>query len=169
VGKAIEQVRGRPVKLRAVSFPPEMASGVWIDRTNHDLIGFEENTDPEHQLVIIGHEVWHMFSGHCGALTTHGPTALRAVEDRAARVRDLVAVIADGDSPELPPAQQMDVGLHVALRANDAVAVQHEEEAEFFGVRFATGVQAALSEAQSLANPEHLAGRIQVSMAHRFR
>ncbi|MET9078228.1 hypothetical protein ABZX95_40245 [Streptomyces sp. NPDC004232] len=170
VGKAIEQVRGRRVRLRAVAFPPEIASGLWIDRASHDVIAYEQNTDLDHQLVIIGHEVWHMFEGHCGSLTAHGPAASRAVDERApGSVRDVVAAICEADPADLLPAEQMDLGLHVALRADDPSAVHHEEEAEFFGYRFATGVREALAEARSLADPEHLAGRIQVSMVHRIR
>jgi hypothetical protein len=64
MGQALGRVRGRPVKLRAAAFPPMTASGSWVDGTSHDLIVYEENTDPEHQLVIIGHETWHMFQGN---------------------------------------------------------------------------------------------------------
>ncbi|MEV5316524.1 hypothetical protein AB0K92_02405 [Streptomyces sp. NPDC052687] len=95
--RALSDVRGRPVHLRQAVFPPFTASGVWVDRTDHDLIVYEENTDPEHQLVIIGHEAWHMFQGHghTGSGTgdgagngdgDHGPAAPRAPRaSRAAR------------------------------------------------------------------------------------
>jgi hypothetical protein len=170
IRRAVEQVRGRPVRMHPVAFPPEIASGLWIDRTTHDVIAYERQTDLEHQLVIIGHEVWHMFEGHCGSLTAHGPAASRAAEERVlGGVRHVVAAICEADPAELPLADQMDLGLHVALRADDPSAVRHEEEAEYFGYRFATGVREAMAEARSLADPELLAGRIQVSMVHRIR
>ncbi|GGW60283.1 hypothetical protein GCM10010503_41960 [Streptomyces lucensis JCM 4490] len=170
VGRAVEQVRGRPVRLHAVAFPPEIASGLWIDRASHDVIAYEENTDLDHQLVIIGHEVWHMFEGHCGSLTGHGPAASRAGEGQMpGALRTVVASICDADPAGPPSVEQTDTGLHVALRADDPDVVRHEEEAEFFGYRFATGMKEALAEARSLADPELLADRIRVSMVHRFR
>jgi hypothetical protein len=167
VGRALSGVRGRPVRLRKVAFPPATASGLWIDRTSHDVIAYEENTDPEHQLVIIGHEAWHMFQGHCGSHMAHGSTALRAVgEESAATIRELVAVVSD--AADLPPTGQMDAALHVAARAN-ASALHEEVDAEHFGVRFATDLQTALAEARYPADPKALAGRIQATMAHRIR
>jgi hypothetical protein len=62
----------------------------------------------------------------------------------------------------------MDAALHFAARA-DARQVDEEIEAERFGFRFATDVRAAVDEARSSPDPHALAGRIQASMAHRFR
>ncbi|WP_405623547.1 toxin-antitoxin system, toxin component [Streptomyces sp. NBC_00076] len=167
IGQALTQGRGRPVRLRTAAFPPGIASGLWVDRTSHDLIAYEENTDPEHQLVIIGHEAWHMFQGHCSSTTAHGPTASRAQEPQTAgALLKLAAVLSEADDTELPPATRTDAGLHFAARA-DAHQVDEELEAELFGFRFATDVQAALAQARTLADPHYLAGRIQVSMAHR--
>jgi hypothetical protein len=169
VGRAVAQVRGRPVRLHAVAFPPELASGLWIDRAGQDVIAYERNTDLDHQLVIIGHEVWHMFEGHCGSPTAHGPAASRALGDALPdALRELVAgICADGSAGT--PEERMDLGFHIALRADDPAVVRQEEEAEFFGYRFATGVREALAEARSLADPERLEGRIRVSLVHRIR
>ncbi|MBN0043357.1 hypothetical protein JS756_04440 [Streptomyces actuosus] len=94
LGEALSRVRGRPVRLRAAAFPPLTASGLWVDRVDHDLIVYEENTEPEHQLVIIGHEAWHMFQGHCGGVTHHGPVASRASGGEASTVlADVVASV----------------------------------------------------------------------------
>jgi hypothetical protein len=169
MGRALSDVRGRPVRLRKAPFPPATASGLWVDRTGHDLIVYEENTDPEHQLVIIGHEAWHMFQGHCGDPTHHGPAASRAAGGQpATALAELVAVISEAVDTELPPAGRMDAALHFAARA-DTREVAEEVEAERFGFRFATDVRAALDEVRSSADPQALAGRIQASMAHRFR
>lgn len=167
LGQALTHVRGRPVRLRRTAFPPGIASGLWIDRTSHDLIVYEENTDPEHQLVIIGHEAWHMFQGQCSA-GAHGAFASRARETAAAgALAEFVAVVSEVDDIELPPNARTDAALHFAARA-DVHTVEWEREAELFGFRFATDVQAALAQAPSLADPHHLADRIQVSMAHPF-
>ncbi|MFJ2007845.1 hypothetical protein [Streptomyces chartreusis] len=139
-----------------------------MDRTNHDLIVFEENTDPEHQIVIIGHEAWHMFQGH-GSHGAHGPNASRAASgDTAAELTHFVAAIAQATRADVSPDQATDVGLHFAART-DAHQAQEELEAEHFGLRFATDIQAALEEVQAAGDPRNLTGRIQASMAHRFR
>ncbi|MEV5546495.1 hypothetical protein AB0L35_10215 [Streptomyces sp. NPDC052309] len=147
-----------------------MASGLWVDRTSHDLIAYEENTDPEHQLVIIGHEAWHMFQGHCGSATAHGPAASRAAEDNdmTGALAELVAAVSRADDMSLPPTAPMDAALHFAARS-DARQIQEELDAERFGFRFATDVQAALTEARTSGDTHNLAGRIQASMAHRVR
>ncbi|MEU5191763.1 hypothetical protein AB0G83_32190 [Streptomyces klenkii] len=169
VGKAVEQVRGRPVRLHAVAFPPDVASGLWVNRATHDIIAYEMHTDLEHQLVIIGHEVWHMFEGHCGSLTAHGAAASRALDKRtASAVQELMASIPDINSTDISQSDQMDISLHVALRA-DTIAIRQEEEAELFGIRFATHMQAALDEARLPADLGDLAGRIRASMTHRIR
>ncbi|MEU9802647.1 toxin-antitoxin system, toxin component [Streptomyces sp. NPDC051000] len=169
IGQALSRVRGRPVRLRSAAFPPATASGLWVDRISHDLIAYEENTDREHQLVIIGHEAWHMFQGHCGSVTHHGPGASRAgVNEETVALAKLMNVISDVVNADLLPAGRMDAALHVATRT-DTRQVEEEVDAERFGFRFATDVQAVLEEARSSADPQDLAGRIQASMAHRFR
>lgn len=168
LGQALSEVRGRPVRLRKEVFPPETASGLWIDADDFDLIVIEKNTDPDHQLVILGHESWHMFAGHCGAATAHGPAAARALgQSTAAALQDLVARAVQSAAVDLPPTDRMDASLHIAALRSDSV-VHEETEAEIFGVRFATVMQAALEEARTAAGLEGIAGRIQVSMAHRW-
>ncbi|MEU2284274.1 toxin-antitoxin system, toxin component [Streptomyces sp. NPDC013178] len=144
------------------------ASGLWVDRTTHDLIVYEENTDPEHQLVIIGHEAWHMFQGHSGSSTHHGSVASRAArENVTAALAELAAAICEADEPRPVLAEGMDAALHFAART-DTRAADEERDAEHFGFRFATDVQTALQESSLPAGPHDLAGRIQASMAHRF-
>ncbi|MGV9248704.1 hypothetical protein [Streptomyces sp. NPDC003710] len=139
-----------------------------MDRASHDLIAYEENTDPEHQLVIIGHEAWHMFQGHCSTGTDHGAAASRAGNHEVAgTLTQLVARIAAATDTDLPPDTRMDFALHFAARTG-AREVREEVEAEHFGFRFATDVQTALADARAPVDPQNLAGRIQVSMAHRF-
>jgi hypothetical protein len=167
IGEALSRERGRPVRLRRAAFPPVTASGLWVDRTTHDLIVYEENTDPEHQLVIIGHEAWHMFHGH-GSSTHHGSVASRASgENVAAALAELAAAISEADEPHPALAEGTDAALHFAART-DTRAADEELDAEHFGFRFATDVRAALQETRLPAGPHDLAGRLQASMAHRF-
>ncbi|MFF9091292.1 toxin-antitoxin system, toxin component [Streptomyces sp. NPDC014991] len=169
IGHALSQVRGRPVRLRKTAFPPMTASGLWVNRTSHDLIVYEENTRPEHQLVIIGHEAWHMFQGHCGDAIAHGHVASRAGDNEATdALAELAALFSDTADTEASDIGPMDSALHFAART-DARPLDEEVEAERFGFWFATDVQAAVDEARSSADPRELPGRIQISMAHRFR
>lgn len=61
---------GRPVDFRFAAFPPDTASGLWLQLEARDLIVVEERTRPEHQLVIACHELWHVDEGTCDG---HGP------------------------------------------------------------------------------------------------
>ncbi|MER8009706.1 toxin-antitoxin system, toxin component [Streptomyces sp. NPDC094149] len=169
VGNALSRVRGRPVRVRRAAFPPATASGVWIDRSSHDLIVYEENTDPEHQLVIIGHEAWHMFQGHGRDSRAPNGAASRAADPEAARALEaFITALSEATDTDLTPLQNMDIGLHFAART-DECDVHEELEAERFGFRFATDVRLALDEARAAGDPRHLTGRIEATMAHRFR
>ncbi|MEU9300021.1 toxin-antitoxin system, toxin component [Streptomyces sp. NPDC048269] len=61
---------GRKIDLRFVPFPPDTASGLWLEMDDRDLLVIEERTRPEHQLVIASHELWHVDEGTCDS---HGP------------------------------------------------------------------------------------------------
>ncbi|MFC9931863.1 ImmA/IrrE family metallo-endopeptidase [Streptomyces sp. NPDC127190] len=63
-----ERRGGRPVTLITRAFPENMAdtTGLWLDVQDADVIVIEENLSPDHQLVVLGHELWHMHAGHCG-------------------------------------------------------------------------------------------------------
>ncbi|MEU7556493.1 toxin-antitoxin system, toxin component [Streptomyces sp. NPDC044571] len=60
----------RPVTFRFAGFPPDTASGLWLQMADRDLLVIEEHTRPEHQLVIACHELWHVEEGACDR---HGP------------------------------------------------------------------------------------------------
>ncbi|MEU9039033.1 toxin-antitoxin system, toxin component [Streptomyces sp. NPDC048352] len=70
---------GRRVDFRFAPFPPETASGLWLQLEDRDLVVVEARTRPEHQLVIAGHELWHVAEGSCGG---HGPGPGMAVAAR---------------------------------------------------------------------------------------
>ncbi|MEU0006863.1 toxin-antitoxin system, toxin component [Streptomyces sp. NPDC006314] len=102
--EAMSGRRGRPVLFRTAVFPPGTASGLWLDLADRDLVVVEERTAWEHQLVILGHELWHLQAGHHGhrvdgvGVATRllgddtGGAALRAAGHRgAARTRFDVA------------------------------------------------------------------------------
>lgn len=57
---------GRPVKLRFERFPDGIGvTGLWMEFPDFDLVIVEERAETVQQLVILGHELWHMHAGHC--------------------------------------------------------------------------------------------------------
>lgn len=67
---------GRPIVLRFERFPTELTtSGLWLNMEEYDIVVVEKYTTADHQLVILGHELWHMNAGHC---TEHGRGAAAA-------------------------------------------------------------------------------------------
>ncbi|MFI2758612.1 toxin-antitoxin system, toxin component [Streptomyces echinatus] len=73
--------RGRPVRFRTAVFPPGTASGLWLGLTDRDVVVVEERTAPDHQLVILGHELWHMHADHCGLRLEGADAATRLLPD----------------------------------------------------------------------------------------
>jgi hypothetical protein len=56
---------GRPVELRFERFPDELeVTGLWVEFNDFDLVIVEERAEAVQQLVILGHELWHMHAGH---------------------------------------------------------------------------------------------------------
>ncbi|QKZ24944.1 toxin-antitoxin system, toxin component [Streptomyces chartreusis] len=57
---------GRPIVLVERAFPKEAGdtTGLWMETDDQDIIVLEENLEPDHQLVVLGHELWHMQAGH---------------------------------------------------------------------------------------------------------
>jgi hypothetical protein len=142
---AMSRRRGRPVHFRTAAFPPGTASGLWLDMADQDLVVIEERTAPDHQLVILGHELWHMKAGHCSHHVDGAAVAARLLSDEA----DLRATV-----------------LKVAARSRFDLA--EEEEAESFGLLLASKCRTWLA-GSSLRGPvqrDHLAGRIEASLGY---
>ncbi|WP_405573953.1 hypothetical protein [Streptomyces sp. NBC_01167] len=139
--------RGRPVIHRLVDFPPETASGLYLDMVDRDIICIQANTRPFHQLVIFGHEVWHMMAGH-GSHTGHGEGGTSV----AARL------VTDGT----------DIGATVQnLAARTDFRQAEETEAETFGLELGTHLRGWLEGTAAAAPRSELAERIQQSLGRR--
>ncbi|MFB9518154.1 hypothetical protein [Streptomyces purpureus] len=138
--------RGRPVQYRMACFPPATASGLWLDMADQDLVVIEERTAPDHQLVILGHELWHMNAGHCSHHVDGAAVASRVLSDDA----DLTAAVRQ-----------------VAARTQFDQA--EENEAESFGLMLASKCRAWLtgSTLRGPARENGLAGRIEASLGYR--
>ncbi|MFF7448970.1 MULTISPECIES: toxin-antitoxin system, toxin component [unclassified Streptomyces] len=137
--------RGRPVHFRTAAFPPGTASGLWLDMADQDLVVVEERTAPGHQLVILGHELWHMQAGHCSHHVEGAAVAARLLSDDA----DLRAAV-----------------LKVAARTRFDEA--EEKEAERFGLLLASRCTTWLdgSPVRGPVRRDRLAGRIEASLGY---
>ncbi|CAL9376593.1 toxin-antitoxin system, toxin component [Streptomyces sp. Tu 3180] len=145
---AMSRRRGRPVQFRTAAFPPGTASGLWLDMADRDLVVVEERTAPDHQLVILGHELWHMKAGHCGRHVRGAEVATRLLGE-------------DTDEEALRATV-----LRVAARTRFDLA--DEKEAEAFGLLLASKCRTWLA-GSSLRGPvqrDHLAGRIEASLGY---
>lgn len=136
--------RGRPVVYRLVEFPPQTASGLYLDMVDRDIICIEKNTSPWHQLLIFGHESWHMVAGHCGQHEAGAAVAARLLTD----------------DDDLSPALQ-----NVAARTDFRQA--EETAAELFGLELAARLRGWVEGADSPAPRSELAQRLQSSLGHR--
>ncbi len=138
--------RGRPVRYRVATFPPGTASGLWLDMTDQDLVVIEERTAPDHQLVILGHELWHMKAGHCTHHVDGAAVAARLLSDEA----DLQATVRK-----------------VAARTRFDQA--EENEAESFGLLLGSKCRFWLAgpPGRSTLSRDGIAGRIEASLGYR--
>ncbi|WP_371580560.1 toxin-antitoxin system, toxin component [Streptomyces sp. NBC_01314] len=173
---------GRPVKLRFERFPDGIGvTGLWMEFPDFDLVIVEERAETVQQLVILGHELWHMHAGHChhhlpdsdaAALARSGGTGERGEqgesgasgasgEQRTAALSPL--------SPELSAALGQG-GTPIAARNGSHES--DEQEAEDFGHRLATAFRSWVDTGQGgpadPADPADPVGQaIQASLGYR--
>ncbi|MFF5493438.1 toxin-antitoxin system, toxin component [Streptomyces aquilus] len=143
--EAMSRRRGRPVHFRTSAFPVGTASGLWLDMADQDLVVVEERTAPDHQLVILGHELWHMQAGHSSHHVEGAAVAARMLSDDG----DLRAAV-----------------LKVAARSR--FDQEDEKEAERFGLLLASKCRTWL-DGSSVRGPvqrDRLAGRIEASLGY---
>ncbi|MFE9448397.1 toxin-antitoxin system, toxin component [Streptomyces sp. NPDC006739] len=140
--------RGRPVHFRTAVFPPDTASGLWLDMTDRDLVVVEERTAPDHQLVILGHELWHMQADHSGHHVDGVGVATRLLQD-------------DTDQDALQAT------VHRAA-ARTRFDLTEEREAETFGLLLASKCRTRLagSALRGPARRDDVAGRIEASLGY---
>ncbi|MEU5476813.1 hypothetical protein [Streptomyces mirabilis] len=135
--------RGRDVILRREVFPPQTATGLWMELETHDIIAIDRRAADWHQLVIAGHEIWHMLEGDCGA----------HAGDQAMAARLL------GEGADLEPA------VATALAARTNFHQEAEQDAERFGLLLFSRLGPWLA---GTANPASgIAERIGASLGHR--
>ncbi|ELS52969.1 hypothetical protein [Streptomyces viridochromogenes] len=105
---------GRPVELRFERFPDEIeVTGLWVEFQDFDLVIVEERAEAMQQLVILGHELWHLHAGH-GHHHTAGTAAAHALAGRPAWNDIALAVAARDGSRERDEAEADDFGHRLA-------------------------------------------------------
>ncbi|MEU9238449.1 toxin-antitoxin system, toxin component family protein [Streptomyces sp. NPDC048385] len=107
---------GRPVELRFERFPDEIeVTGLWVEFLDFDLVIVEERAEAVQQLVILGHELWHMHARH----THHHAAAANAFAGRPGWDSVALTVAARNGSREADEAEADDFGhrLAAALRS----------------------------------------------------
>ncbi|MFI5868104.1 toxin-antitoxin system, toxin component [Streptomyces sp. NPDC051546] len=125
------------------TFPPDTVSGLWIDMGDFDVIAVEAQTSALHQLVILGHELWHRKEGRCGH---HGSAA-----GVAAAARML------GERWNLDEAVT-----RVAARTDGGI--EEERRAERFGHMLAMKFRTHLDGSQRAMAADGVAGLIWTSL-----
>ncbi|MGW2561589.1 toxin-antitoxin system, toxin component [Streptomyces sp. NPDC001514] len=140
---------GREVRLMLEPFPPGTVSGLWLDLGDHEVVAVEKNTLPVHQMVILGHELWHRKEARLGrpggardgSATAGGAAAARMLGDRW-RISDAVAYVA----------------------ARTDYDLEEERRAERFGRLLAAKFLPFLLGTRSSTPPDALGGRIWASL-----
>ncbi|MEY9991063.1 hypothetical protein ABIE67_003095 [Streptomyces sp. V4I8] len=135
---------GRPVELRFERFPDEIeVTGLWVEFQDFDLVIVEERAEAVQQLVILGHELWHLHAGH-GHHHTDGTAAAHALAGT--------------------PGWK-DIALTVAAR--NGSRERDESEADDFGHRLAAAFRPLLSGADG--TDDALLDPVQRSLGYRGR
>ncbi|MFF3408978.1 toxin-antitoxin system, toxin component [Streptomyces sp. NPDC002742] len=147
---------GRPVQLRFERFPDEIeVTGLWMEFNDFDLVVVEERADTVQQLVILGHELWHMKEGHRDH-HVDGVTAVAraALSDRSA-----------SRGPGAPGPFRQEVARAVAARNGSRQA--DEAQAEAFGLHLASVFRSWVTGPGDSAPVDPVSRAIESSLGHR--
>ncbi|MEU8588718.1 toxin-antitoxin system, toxin component [Streptomyces sp. NPDC048664] len=134
----LTELRGREVALMRAGFPLGTVSGLWLDLEDRDVIAVrDDTTNSEHEHVILGHEIWHMFEGHCGTPGAGGRASARSDAARAEVVEEVVAQVLGSRAQGLDARDAQRLGYAARTRFDH----RHEAEAEMFGLRLGTDLR----------------------------
>ncbi|WP_405885530.1 toxin-antitoxin system, toxin component family protein [Streptomyces sp. NBC_01384] len=107
----------RPIQLRFERFPDEIeVTGLWMEFHDFDLVIVEERAATVQQLVILGHELWHMMAGHSHSHhhVAGAAVAARALSDDPGWQEIALTVAARNGSHDADEAEAEDFGLYLA-------------------------------------------------------
>ncbi len=118
-----ERRGGRRVDLRFERFPDGIeVTGLWLEFQDFDLVIVEERAEAVQQLVILGHELWHMHAGHCGHHLTAATAAARALAGETGRREHALAMAARNGSHAADEREAEDFGHRLAADLRTWVA-----------------------------------------------
>ncbi|MET9898154.1 toxin-antitoxin system, toxin component family protein [Streptomyces sp. NPDC006446] len=147
---------GRPVQLRFERFPDEIeVTGLWMEFQDFDLVIVEERAETVQQLVILGHELWHMREGHRDHHVDGAAAVARAALSDRSDLRDSGA----------RAAFRQEVALTVAARNGSRQA--DEAQAEAFGLHLASVFRSWLAGPGGTAPVDPVSHAIQTSLGYR--
>ncbi|MDX3580400.1 toxin-antitoxin system, toxin component [Streptomyces europaeiscabiei] len=176
---------GRPVKLRFERFPDGIGvTGLWMEFPDFDLVIVEERAETVQQLVILGHELWHMHAGHCHRHLPGPDAATLARSDEAGEPGEPNGSGEPGRSYESgdrrasapsPLSPELSAALGqggTPIAARNGSHESDEQEAEDFGHRLATVFRSWVDTGQGgsadPADPADPVGQaIQASLGYR--
>ncbi|KRD00805.1 toxin-antitoxin system, toxin component family protein [Streptomyces sp. Root264] len=108
---------GRPVEVRFERFPDEIdVTGLWVEFQDFDLVIVEERAEAVQQLVILGHELWHLHAGHRHHHHGLGTVAAGVLAGRSGWESAALAFAARNGSREDDEAEADDFGHRLAAR-----------------------------------------------------
>lgn len=148
---------GRPVQLRFERFPDEIeVTGLWMEFSDFDLVVVEERAETVQQLVILGHELWHMKEGHRDH-HVDGATAVAraALSDRSHRHEPGPRAV-----PFRPEVAR-------AVAARDGSRQADEARAEAFGLQLASVFRSWVTGPGDSAPADPVSRAIEASLGYR--
>ncbi|MGW0971038.1 toxin-antitoxin system, toxin component [Streptomyces sp. NPDC002516] len=147
---------GRPVRLRFERFPDEIeVTGLWMEFGDFDLVVVEERAETVQQLVILGHELWHMREGHRDHHADGATAVARAALSDRSGWRD--------PGPRAPLRQE--VARSVAAR--DGSRQADEARAEAFGLQLASVFRSWVTGPEGGAAVDPVGRAIEASLGYR--
>jgi hypothetical protein len=148
---------GRPVQLRFERFPDEIeVTGLWMEFGDFDLVVVEERAETVQQLVILGHELWHMKEGH----RDHPVDGARAVARAALSDRS-------GWHDSGPRATPFRQEVARAVAARDGSRQADEARAEAFGLQLASVFRTWVTGPGDSAPVDPVGRAIETSLGYR--
>ncbi|MEU9139668.1 toxin-antitoxin system, toxin component [Streptomyces sp. NPDC048404] len=148
---------GRPVQLRFERFPDEIeVTGLWMEFGDFDLVVVEERAETVQQLVILGHELWHMKEGHRDHHVDGARAVARAALSDRSGWRD--------PGPRATPFRQ-EVARAVAAR--DGSRQADEAQAEAFGLQLASVFRTWVTGPGDSAPGDPVGRAIETSLGYR--
>ncbi|MEH0579337.1 toxin-antitoxin system, toxin component family protein [Streptomyces sp. B21-108] len=145
---------GRPVEVRFERFPDEIeVTGLWVEFHDFDLVIVEERAEAVQQLVILGHELWHLHAGHRHHHHGVGTAAADALARRSGPSEPTGRSGQSGQSDEVNERSERSdwdsVALAVAARSGSRA--DDEAEADDFGHRLAARFRRYLTDSGAAA------------------